>query len=132
TRVYNLSYGLCHQALSQRIFYERCGCYNPHLMVPRLNDKQPMLCFNVSQFRIEGVEKNLRCLDATARFFRNESNFRPLLERQCDHLKRPECDSLTWDVDSQREMYREMWSEMANPARLHFIADVLKFVLLNS
>uniref|UniRef100_A0A1I8FXB0 Transmembrane protein 65 n=1 Tax=Macrostomum lignano TaxID=282301 RepID=A0A1I8FXB0_9PLAT len=53
------------------------------------------------------------------------SQFRGLLRKECADLRRKRCDSLSWEPEKQRELYREMWAETANPARLAFIRAAL-------
>uniref|UniRef100_A0A1I8GER8 Cytochrome P450 n=1 Tax=Macrostomum lignano TaxID=282301 RepID=A0A1I8GER8_9PLAT len=125
-RQYNLSYSYCHQVVSQQLFYQHCRCFNPHLIVPKLDSLPPVLCFNLSVYSKAEVARNLQCLNQTAAFYRNESNFSPWLRRECGDLKRQRCDSIVWEMEKQRELYREMWTETANPARVSFIRDSIK------
>uniref|UniRef100_A0A1I8JHV8 Acid sensing ion channel subunit 1 n=2 Tax=Macrostomum lignano TaxID=282301 RepID=A0A1I8JHV8_9PLAT len=125
-RRYNLSYFHCHQLLSQTIFYRSCGCFNPNLIVPKLDDRPPVLCLDWSKFKESGLLDNLICLNHTAATYRLEKNFRPLLRRECADLRRPPCHSLSWQLQSHREQYREMWAETANQAREAFLRSILK------
>ncbi|VEL37547.1 unnamed protein product [Protopolystoma xenopodis] len=117
----------CHRIVSQKLYVERCGCYNPYLPFPVLNIKSggpPPICFNMTLFSIHELAENERCMHTLYGEFRNVSHYLSLPEaRHCEHFRiMTECNTRTYVIEElYRERMIELWTQSYNDARAAFL-----------
>ncbi|GAA41547.2 degenerin unc-8 [Clonorchis sinensis] len=127
---------LCHRILSQNLYIKHCGCYSPFLPYPVIPshpdfDDSPVLCFNMSRFKIEQLNQNAKCMFNLLQKYQDPVTYMNIPEAQeCEYLGSvPPCEDIEHQlIQTRRTPLWELWSEKYNDARLSFLKAAFQLV----
>lgn len=96
----------CRQHLSQTIFFDECGCYNPFLPIYKLNDKFPRVCTNMSEFNNTTLFRNVECLNKVLNFSSTDSSYDDILNQACDALRKKSCHEKSYSFSRDTNQWQ--------------------------
>lgn len=117
-------YDDCIAFVSQRIFVQFCGCYNPFLPIVKLDHiAMPRLCFNMTHFSPARMKANVRCLNRVIHRYDKASKFREISE-ECKKFKKKYC----WQSTYTYIRHTNTWDRELNPKRRLLLTKFLKLL----